>query len=72
MMTQVDNPRLTCNSVQIKHYPGTENVSLVVGFGRAAELAMLESSELYGHMEKLRDDLQEKLLQGLPQVCILV
>lgn len=41
---------------------GTENVAGIVGFGRAAELALENVREMEGRIRKLRDDLEAGLL----------
>ncbi|GAX75352.1 hypothetical protein CEUSTIGMA_g2796.t1 [Chlamydomonas eustigma] len=51
---------------------GTENVLLLAGFGRAAELAVQEREALTEHMQRLRDDLQDQLCRALPQEAYLV
>ncbi|MCG8435854.1 MAG: aminotransferase class V-fold PLP-dependent enzyme, partial [Gammaproteobacteria bacterium] len=46
---------------------GTENVAAIVGFGRAAELAMQEMPARAEHTRALRDEL-EKELQDMPGI----
>jgi cysteine desulfurase len=50
---------------------GTENVLLIAGFGRAAELAVTEQDALTDHMQRLRNDLQAQLCRALPQVTAM-
>ena len=50
---------------------GTENILLVVGLGRAAELSLLEQDTLTAHMRTLRDSLQLQLQDALPKVRTL-
>lgn len=45
---------------------GTENVAGIVGFGRAAELALENLREMEGRIRKLRDDLEGGLLRAIP------
>ncbi|KAG1658761.1 hypothetical protein FOA52_001303 [Chlamydomonas sp. UWO 241] len=45
---------------------GTENVLLLAGLGRAAELALAERQALTDHARSLRDSLQAQLLAALP------
>ena len=47
---------------------GTENVLLIAGLGRAAELALHERDALTEHMRRLRDSLQQQLQDTLPKV----
>ena len=51
---------------------GTENVLLIVGLGKAAEIAALEMSQNRRHMQTLRDLLQQKLTSGAPQGAVRV
>ena len=48
---------------------GTENVALIVGLGKAAELAGLELSQKKYHLEQLRDVLENRL-SAIPGVVI--
>lgn len=41
---------------------GTENVAGIVGFGRAAELALVEVADYAAHLTPLRDRLETELL----------
>lgn len=45
---------------------GTENVLLLAGLGKAAELVSRELPATSAHMRTLRDSLQSQLLAGLP------
>jgi cysteine desulfurase len=49
---------------------GTENVAAIVGFGKAAELALGEMSTRYTQVEGLRQYLETRLKSELPQVSI--
>jgi len=49
---------------------GTENVAAIVGFGKAAELALTELSTRTVQMEALRNYLEARLLSELPQAII--
>jgi len=49
---------------------GTENVAAIVGFGKAAELALSELSTRRAQSQKLRHHLETRLCSELPQVCI--
>jgi len=49
---------------------GTENVAAIVGFGKAAELALSELSTRRVQSQKLRHHLETRLCSELPQVCI--
>ncbi len=50
--------------------PGTENVAAVVGFARAAELAVAERDEEWARLEQLRDRLEAALLERVPDAVI--
>lgn len=45
---------------------GTENVAQIVGFGRAAELALATLSEENTRVRALRDRLEQTILNGIP------
>jgi cysteine desulfurase len=45
---------------------GTENVASIIGMGRAAEIASSRIAEDAGHVQKLRDQLAELLLESCP------
>jgi cysteine desulfurase len=47
---------------------GTESVELIVGLGKAAELARLHLTERMEHMRSLRDYLEEELFQRIPDI----
>jgi cysteine desulfurase len=47
--------------------PGTENVAGIVGLGKAAEIARRSLAEDAGRVSSLRDNLQQGLLQRVPQ-----
>jgi cysteine desulfurase len=47
--------------------PGTENVAGIVGFGKAAELAVASLERDLTRVSALRDDLERGLLQRIPQ-----
>jgi len=45
---------------------GTENVAAIVGFGKAAELAMHEQAVRSAKAGELRDELQDRILADIP------
>ena len=49
---------------------GTENVPGVIGFAKAAELAVKKREQESIRLQKLRDGLEKTLLEGLPDVVI--
>jgi cysteine desulfurase len=49
---------------------GTENVAAIVGFGRAAELAVAEGAERRSRLLALRQHLEQRLLEAVPGVTI--
>ncbi len=49
---------------------GTENVAAIVGFGKAAELALSELSTRHAQTQTLHHYLEARLRSELPQVCI--
>ncbi|HHI92516.1 MAG TPA: cysteine desulfurase [Gammaproteobacteria bacterium] len=49
---------------------GTENVAAIVGFGKAAELALSELSTRHAQTQTLHHYLETRLRSELPQVCI--
>ena len=50
--------------------PGTENVASVVGFARAAELAMAERDEECRRLSAFRDRLEQAILERVPDAVI--
>ncbi|HEY3279073.1 MAG TPA: cysteine desulfurase family protein [Gemmatimonadales bacterium] len=50
--------------------PGTENVPGIVGLGRAAALAAREQGALGARLGALRDELERRLLEIVPDACI--
>jgi cysteine desulfurase len=50
--------------------PGTENVASVIGFARAAELAVLEREEEWARLEALRNRLEDAILARVPDAVI--
>lgn len=50
---------------------GTENVAAIAGFGRAAELARQELDRANAHLRGLRDRLEARLQEHLPEAVIL-
>ena len=52
------------------HRPGTENVSGIVGLGKAAELARIHLHEDSTRLNALRDRLENALLEVTPNTCV--
>lgn len=50
--------------------PGTENVAAVIGFARAAELAVAERDEEWTRLEHLRDRLEAAILERIPDAVV--
>lgn len=50
--------------------PGTENVAMVVGFAKAAELAVAEREEEWARLEAMRDKLERAILARVPDAVI--
>lgn len=50
--------------------PGTENVAMVIGFARAAELAVAEREEEWKKLEAMRNRLEAALLANIPNAVI--
>jgi cysteine desulfurase len=50
--------------------PGTENVAMVIGFARAAELAVAERAEEWKKLERMRNRLEEALIARIPDAII--
>src|SRR5207245_5788352 len=50
--------------------PGTENVPGIVALGKAVELAAAERAETAGRLRALRDELERRVLQALPDAVI--
>ena len=50
--------------------PGTENVASVIGFARAAELAVAERDEECARLTALRDQLEAAILARVPDAVI--
>lgn len=50
--------------------PGTENVAAVIGFARAAELAIAEREEEVGRLTALRDRLERAILTRVPDAVV--
>jgi cysteine desulfurase len=50
--------------------PGTENVAAVVGFARAAELAVAERDEEVARLSRLRDRLEQAILARVPDAMV--
>ncbi len=49
---------------------GTENVPGIVGFGKAAEIALRELDKHIEHSKKLRDHLRERILAEIPDTFV--
>ena len=50
--------------------PGTENVANIIGFARAAELAVAEREEECRRIESLRDRLESAILERVPDAVV--
>ncbi|MGH7618953.1 MAG: aminotransferase class V-fold PLP-dependent enzyme, partial [Gemmatimonadaceae bacterium] len=50
--------------------PGTENVAFLIGFARAAELAIAERDEECSRLSTLRDALESAILARVPDAVI--
>jgi len=50
--------------------PGTENVAAIIGFARAAELAVAEREEEWSRLEQLRNRLEEAILARVPDAMV--
>ena len=48
---------------------GTENVPCIVGFGKAAEMAMSDLAERARRIQSLRDRVEEAILRAIPNTC---
>jgi len=53
-----------------EYWPGVENVPLVVGFAKAAEIRFTNFEEKVNHMRKLRDMLIEGIMDKVPYVIL--
>jgi len=49
---------------------GTENVPVIVGFGKAAELAVAERIPRTTYVQKLRDELESRILAEIQGACL--
>lgn len=49
---------------------GTENVASIIGFGKAAQLALAKHKEIDTRVRDLRDKLEKKLLEKIPSSMI--
>ncbi len=49
---------------------GTTNVPAIVGLGKAAEIAMEEMGKEILNVRKLRDDLEQKIQQSIPEIIV--
>jgi cysteine desulfurase len=50
--------------------PGTENVAAIVGLGKAADIARKSQAADAERVENLRDELERRLLQGVPDAFV--
>lgn len=50
--------------------PGTENVAMIMGFAKAAELAVAEREEEWSRLEAMRDQLEAMILAKVPDAVI--
>ncbi len=51
-------------------WPGIENTPLIVGFGKASELAFQNFEENMSHMRELREKLIDRITCGIPDVLL--
>jgi len=49
---------------------GTENVAAIVGFGKAAELALAALDTRPAQMQQLREHLEQRLAAEMPELCV--
>jgi len=49
---------------------GTTNVPAIVGLGKAAEIAMEEMGKELLNVRKLRDDLEQRIQQSIPEIIV--
>ncbi|HET7457878.1 MAG TPA: cysteine desulfurase family protein [Gemmatimonadaceae bacterium] len=63
-------PLLYGGSQERGRRPGTENVAAAVGLARAAELAVAEREVEWARLERLRDALQQALLERVPDAVV--
>jgi cysteine desulfurase len=63
-------PLVTGGSQERALRPGTENLPGIVGFGRAAELAVAELDTLRGRLERLRERLEAGVRDAFPDCRI--
>lgn len=69
--TQID--RFLCGGGQERgRRAGTENVILITGLGKAAEIAKEELPRTAQHMSRLRDLLKDLLISGVPEGTVQV
>ena len=61
-------PVLHGGSQERKRRPGTENVAGIVGFARAAELLYADMEKEANRLAALRDELQNKVMERIPDV----
>lgn len=55
---------------EAKKRAGTENMAGIVGFGKAAELAMKNLDEHIAHCSRLRDSFRDKIIEKIPDIQI--
>ncbi|KAL6763193.1 pyridoxal phosphate-dependent transferase [Haematococcus lacustris] len=60
-------PFLHGGSQEAGRRAGTENVLLLVGLGKAAEIARLEGAATARHMQTMRDYMQQRLVAAFPE-----
>jgi cysteine desulfurase len=68
--TDVVEPLLHGGGQQHGVRPGTENVTGAVGLGVAAELAAGQRDDTAAHTRRLRDDLERRVLEALPDARV--
>jgi len=50
--------------------PGTENILEIVGLGKAAELILENLYAYREHLQKMRDELESRLMESIPEIQI--
>lgn len=64
------HPILVGGNQEFNRRAGTENLSGIVGLAKAVEILAKEQEEVSLHMKKMRDRLEQGLMQALPDVVV--